>query len=294
VASNCRRPGGAWSRTRLRDGEVGAVPSARKAGAGGRGAAILPFPRGGLSIDLASFVPSRRSLATAAGLLLAGVAAYVSARESSVFAVQTVRIDGAPPGVAAHVRRALRPLRGRNLVSLDAGDVERRLAALPDVVSASADRAFPSTLRVAVRAERPVSVLRQGSRWWLASARARVLRRLAPHTRRGLPRVWLPATADVSVGATLPASDGGLAVRALSPLGRDRFTRRVRFVQASGADVTFVLRSGIQISLGDSARLRLKLAIARRILPAGQGARYVDVSVPERPVVGTAKPSSPR
>jgi hypothetical protein len=269
---------------------VGAVPSARKTRAGGRSAAILPFPRGGLSVDPLSLLPSRRSLAVGAALLLAGAAAYVFARESSVFAVQRVRVEGAPPAVAAHVRRALRPLQGGSLVSLDASEVERRLAALPDVVSATADRAFPSTLRVLVRPERPVAVLRQGSHWWLASARARVLHGLAPHARGDLPRVWLPATANVSVGATLPDSDGGLAVRALSPLGRDRFTRRVRFVQASGSDVTFVLRSSIQILLGDPTKLPLKLAIARRILPADDAVRYVDVSVPDRPVAGTANP----
>jgi hypothetical protein len=48
-----------------------------------------------------------------------------------------------------------------------------------------------------------------------------------------------------------------------------------------------VLRSGIELRLGDASDLKLKLAIARRVLsrlaPAGHGA-YVDVSVPERPV----------
>jgi hypothetical protein len=54
-----------------------------------------------------------------------------------------------------------------------------------------------------------------------------------------------------------------------------------------------VLRSGLEVRLGDTRDLRLKLTIARRIL-AGLGSTatggYLDVSVPERPVVRTENP----
>ena len=64
----------------------------------------------------------------------------------------------------------------------------------------------------------------------------------------------------------------------------DIFTRTRALLQGH-----FVLRSGLQVRLGDAGDLRLKLVVARRIL-AATGRRisdgYVDVSVPERPVVG--------
>ena len=51
-----------------------------------------------------------------------------------------------------------------------------------------------------------------------------------------------------------------------------------------------MLRSGLELRLGDSGDLRLKLAVARRAARCSQGpdpaAAYIDVSVPERPVVG--------
>ena len=52
-----------------------------------------------------------------------------------------------------------------------------------------------------------------------------------------------------------------------------------------------MLASGIEVRLGDIGDLRLKLAIARRILALAAPSRdttpaYVDVSVPERPVLG--------
>jgi hypothetical protein len=64
-------------------------------------------------------------------------------------------------------------------------------------------------------------------------------------------------------------------------------------VRATPTELTLVLRSGLEVRLGDSGDLRLKLAIARRILRAlGTDATtgYLDVSVPERPVAGAVNP----
>jgi hypothetical protein len=49
------------------------------------------------------------------------------------------------------------------------------------------------------------------------------------------------------------------------------------------------LRSGLQLQLGEPSQVRLKLAIAAKIMPLLQeGTLYLDVSVPERPVAGTS------
>ena len=61
----------------------------------------------------------------------------------------------------------------------------------------------------------------------------------------------------------------------------------IRSVRA-GRELTLVLGSGLELRLGDRSDLQLKLTIARRILrstglAAGEG--YLDVSVPERPVL---------
>lgn len=268
------------------------MPSVRKAGGGGRirDAAILAFPRPRVSLDLSPLIPSRRSLAVCAALVVAAVVAYVLARETSAFAVRRVEIKGAPPALGARVQAVLRPILGKSLVSLSTSQVERRVLSLPDVVSAHADRSFPTTLSVVVQAEHPVAVLRQGADAWLASGRARVLRILPPHARPELPRVWLPSTAGVSVGATVADDDGGLAVRALAPLERYRFTRRVLSVRTTGNQVTFVLRSGVELLLGDSRDLPLKLAIARQIVSGDPEARYVDISLPSRAITSLRNP----
>jgi cell division septal protein FtsQ len=207
---------------------------------------------------------------------------YVAARQTGIFALQRIEVEGATPAVAAQVRAALRPYVGRSLVRFDSGSAARRLTTVAAVAGTKFDRAFPHTLRVRVRTERPVAVLRQGADAWLVSSTARVLRPLArpyPH----LPRIWLPRSADVAVNATL-GGPGARGVAALAPLRPLRIGADVRQVQAGDGELTLVLASGMELRLGDSGDLHLKLEVAKELLPITTGARYVDVSVPERPV----------
>jgi cell division protein FtsQ len=221
------------------------------------------------------------------GLALAG--AYAVAAHTSLFAVRTIAVQGAPERTAAEVEDALAPIRGRSLVGLDGADVVRRVEALPTVVSATVDRAFPSTLRVTVRPERPVAVVRQGERAWLVSARGRVMGSLALGEQERLPRIWLPISlGPVEPGSFLLADEGGAAVAALARLP-ERFPMRVAAAGGSPEGLTLVLGSGTELRLGDAADLGLKLDVAAavlRSLRADERAAlaYLDVSLPARPV----------
>src|SRR5438094_2132132 len=119
---------------------MAAVSRSRRASA-----AVLPFPDAGRlrSLTLARVLPSGRALLLGFALLGAGALAYVGARETSVFALRSIEISGAPPRVAAHVRTALEPLAGRTLLAVNRGEVERRVAGLSDVAGVSFDRDFP-------------------------------------------------------------------------------------------------------------------------------------------------------
>jgi cell division septal protein FtsQ len=158
------------------------------------------------------------------------------------------------------------------------------------VLSVRTDRAFPHTLRVVIRPEHPVLILRRGSEGWLVSARGRVLRRLRNAHISSLPRTWVRGDATIAVGETLAPDEGGLAAAVLAPAAGSRLFGRVQTVRVGESELALRLRSGIEIRLGDIGDLRLKLAIARRILAtltANDGLAYIDVSVPERPVVGS-------
>jgi len=214
----------------------------------------------------------------------AGVGAYVLARQSSLFALERIEVEGAPPDVAAEVRSSLESYRGESLVKFDSGQASRRLSSVAEIARARFDRAFPHTLKVRVRLERPVAVLRQGADAWLVSASARVLRKLErPYPR--LPRIWVQRSVDIAVNSTL-GGPGARGVAAVAPLRPLRVGADVRQVLTADGELTLVLSSGTQLRLGDSGDLRLKLSIAKQLIPLTSGAAYVDVSVPERPVAG--------
>ena len=246
----------------------------------------MRFPQPRRLPDALALVPSGRSLLVGFALLLAAGGAYLGARQSSLFAIDTIEVQGASPPLAARVRASLAPLEGTSLLALSGAEVERRVSALPETLSVRHDRAFPHTLRVVVRPERPVAVLRKDAQAWLVSARGRVIETLPPDVLPGLPRIWLPQAVDISLGETLSTDDGGRAVAAVAPVVGRGFPDRVRLVRASASELTLVLRSGLELRLGDGSDLRLKLAIARRILTTIIAPGYVDVSVPERPVTG--------
>jgi cell division protein FtsQ len=219
------------------------------------------------------------------------VGAYAAARETSLFAIQRVEVEGASPELAGRIRAKLAPLVGTSLVAFDRRAGDRRLVELPEVASASYDRDFPHSLRVTVETERPAAVLRQGRDAWLVSRSVRVLETLSrPYPR--LPRIWLPRTADVVVGATLDGNPAA-AVGALGSIRRARLGVAVRTVRAADGELSLVLAGGARVLLGDRANLPLKLAVLRRILRLTDGAAYIDLSVPERAVAGDTVSYSP-
>ena len=254
-----------------------------------RGRAVaLPRPPRVLGVSrLANALPSGRALALGFALLAVGVLAYLGARESSLFAVRSIRITGAPPRVASHVRAALAPLEGRSLVGLNRDAVERRLFALPDVAAATVDRDFPHTLRVAVIPAHSIAVLRQGSSAWIVSSDGRVIRTAGRFESPKLPRIWVRREATVDTGAAVGDADAAQAVAALAVARRSRFTARIAAVRATGDELTFVIPGGLELRFGDAGELPLKLAVAERLLPlVGGTASYIDLTVPERPVAG--------
>ena len=233
------------------------------------------------------WLPSSRSLAIGIGLLVACAGAYVIARETPIFALQKIEVEGAPPAVAAQIRSALGPLTGESLVAFDSSAAARRLAVLPQVAQAHFDRDFPHTLRVSVKVEQPVALLRKESNAWLISASGRVLAELHGGSYPPLPRIWLDAGTDITVGT--PVDSTADLVRIASLLTQYRLPERVLSVQRDGdGGLALELRGSREVRLGDISNLPAKLAVTAAILPRATGATYVDVSVPTRAVAGYA------
>ena len=238
-------------------------------------------------------VPSGRSLAIGFGLLAAAFGLFLGARETGVFAVHEVQVESVPGGQSRLVDGALEGLHGTSLLRVDQEEIQRRLDKLPHVHLLGYDRAFPNTLRVKVSVERPVAVARRGDENWLVSAEGRVLRPLERRLRRPLPVVWLERTVDPHVGSILGAAEPARAIRTVAAIraAAPGLSPRVWYVKTGeGETATAVLEDRFEIRLGATSDLPLKLAVSRRVLATlrreGAVAAYLDVSVPERPVVG--------
>jgi hypothetical protein len=246
-------------------------------------AAVVHLPRR-QAFQAGRFLPSSRSVAI--GVILAALAtsAYVGARQTSVFAIHSIRVEGVPPALGRRVQASLRPLEGESLLKLKLDDVSRLATALPDVASVSYDRAFPNTLTVRVEPERPLAVLRHASDSWLVSRRGRVMRHIPKGSFDALPRIWISQSIDVALGSTLGAGGGAAEVGALGPVRAAGLSARVLTVSVAGGQVRYALRGGVELRVGSTDDLALKLAVARDILGRNDVSGYLDVSAPERPV----------
>ena len=78
------------------------------------------------------------------------------------------------------------------------------------------------------------------------------------------------------------------AVAAVAPLVEQPLPSAVNSVVVGRDGLTLALRSGIELRLGDTSDIPVKLEVARRVLPqlSDLHGGYLDVSVPERPVAG--------
>ena len=249
--------------------------------------AVLPARRAAPSLQFARLAPSGRSILTGLVLFALAIGGYVGARETSIFAVRTIDIRGGNELLRAQVKAALAGDVGQSLMKIDGDSLNRHIAPIPGVRSFEYDRAFPNTLRVVLRPEQPVLVLRSGADAYLVAATGRVIRPLAHPRLSQLPRLWVGRDVQVKVGEPLPPVVGSAAT-ALAPLSGAPLPGGVRLVRG-GKELTLVLGGGLEVRLGDHGDLQLKLAIARRILRATAAAAtsggYLDVSVPERPVL---------
>jgi cell division protein FtsQ len=242
--------------------------------------------------DVRQLTPSSRSLVIGIALALLAAGAYFGARDTSVFAVRTLEVRGGDAELRQQVRDALAGDLGTSLLRVNGGIVASSIDPLPGVRSFTFDRAFPHTLRVTVKREVPVLVVRQvpGTAAFLVGASGRVIRTLPhPHLSH-MPRLWVTKAVDVQVGSALPPQLAAAAT-ALAPLQGAALPGGVSAVRVGKDELTLALGGGLEVRLGDTGDLRLKLAIARRILAqtdaATGGTGYLDVSVPLRPVLST-------
>ena len=219
---------------------------------------------------------------------------YLGARETPMFSLQTVEVEGAPATVRQEILRSLEATRGTSLVSLDGEAIVRRLEALPSVESVTYDRAFPHALRLVVVPENPVAVVNQASNLWIVSARGRVIGGTSAAQALDLPRIRVPATPLVA--GQLVADEGTKTVLAALSEAPKRMPLPIHSARLEDGELTLVLAGEGEtrplLLLGEPVDVRTKLRVAALVLrKLGDEERapltYLDVTLPDRPVAST-------
>jgi len=207
-----------------------------------------------------------------------------------------VAVTGATPKVDALVRTAVADdVTGKSLLKVDASSLAAQIEAIPDVKSASVDRAFPHTVAVSIVMERPAALVRAGKASYVVSVDGRVLRVVKKAGPR-MPRLVLPPTSQPVPGHTVDSAEmrSALHVLAVAPHRFPASIAKLKKVVASPGGVVAVFGHGLQVRLGTAGSLDLKLHVAARVLVRmGDSIRrsvaYVDVSAPARPAIGYKK-----
>jgi cell division protein FtsQ len=220
------------------------------------------------------------------------VGAYLLVRDSSLVAVEDVEIVGARGPEADEVRRALEGA-ARDMTTLHVREeaLERAVQTYATVRGLQVERDLPHGLRITVL-RRPViaNVTTPGGRRIAVAEDGTLLPRTRPP--RDVPSLKVANPPGGSRLAGDPRAATALAMIAAAPAAMRRHVARV----GTGPEgLEAVLRDGPQIVIGDDTRLRAKWVAAARVLgdPGAQGARYVDVRLPERPVAGGLPETQP-
>jgi cell division protein FtsQ len=218
-------------------------------------------------------------------LVLAPLALWL--RDSSLVRVQHVSVDGVVGPEAVEIRRALRA-EGLDMTTLHVRE-DALLSAVgqyPVVRSVRTETDFPHGLRIIVNAYEPVAALRAKGGGLIAVAADGTL--LRGTTTRGLPTVGvrtIPAGDRLGRGATL----GAIQLLAAAPRA---LRARVGRVFRSPRGFAAAMADGPRLYFGGGARLDAKWGAAALVLAhrTSQGASYVDLRIPERPVAGGMQP----
>jgi cell division protein FtsQ len=216
------------------------------------------------------------------GLLILG-GAYLWVRDSSLVAVQKVRISGVSGPDAAQVQAALRAA-AHNMTTLDVkmASLQTAVAPFPVVKSIDVTTQFPHGMSIQVHEQVPVAMVDAGGHRIAAAGDGTLLR----DTR---PRVLPAITLSVPPGGTHLSGLGLSEARLLGAAPYALLSRISQVADSAQHGLTAEVRSGPSLYFGDGAQLGAKWAAATEVLAnsGSAGAAYIDVSDPRRPAAGS-------
>ena len=230
---------------------------------------------------------------------LAVLIAFFVLRDSAIFSVDNVVVEGTTHVSESDVRNLLSLEDGTTLLNIDKDQINDQLKRDPWVASVEVERQFPHTVKLAV-VEQQVDmlvVMNSGSLgWYLGSSGSWIEptkieasegqsvndAALAKARAEGVVLVTgVPAT--VNPASAQPATDDVLtAVKSFREGFSSEFAAQVVSYDASSTDaISCVLESGVQISLGSATSISYKEQVASALLEKYPGQiTYINVRKP--------------
>lgn len=236
--------------------------------------------------------PRRRlriALIAALCLPVLGVGGWLLLRNTSLAAVQDVRISGVHGHDAPQIEAALkRATRGMSTLHVRPAALRAAVSRFPLVRDVRVSPSFPHGLHITVIEQPPVAVLLAAGQRTAVAGDGVVL---GPgFLGRTLPSVRISGVAPLPgqrlAGAATRAELNLLGAAPATLLG---WTQSV----ASGSEgLVVTMRTGLELYFGNAIRPHAKWLAAARVLadPSSAGASYIDVRLPERPVAGSSAP----
>ncbi|WP_435299884.1 cell division protein FtsQ/DivIB [Timonella sp. A28] len=201
---------------------------------------------------------------------------------SSIFSLDLaeVRVSGAQEYVQAEeVVQALEQDAGTPLSRLDMGELHDKVAAIPNVKSATQTRRWPRGVSVTVVERAPVAAVSRDKKYVLLDIDA-VEVAVVKKAPEGLPIMKIPLTADNQ--RTLVT-----ALEVLDALPSDLLADIASITASSQDNIVFTLRNGIAVQWGNSAQTILKIEVLRALMPTAleEQKSTIDLSAPTFPII---------
>ena len=229
----------------------------------------------------------QRALLAAAALVLVLTGGYFFARNSSVFEIREVAVNGASgpdaPKVEALLRQAARDM---TTLNVDGGELREAASSYPTVKSVEVDRDLPNGVKLIVHEKRPVAIIENSGRKVPLAADGRLLTGATPPD--DLPKLDIDGVAGTRV-----RDKSGRQLVALVAAAPSALRKRAETAQLSGdTGLTLKMDQGPDLYFGTAEDLPAKWKAAARVLadPTAEGATYIDVRVPERAAAGGLAP----
>lgn len=238
------------------------------------------------------FRPQPRVVAAAALAVALVVAGWFWLRDSSLVAVKTVEVTGIAAGTQGTKVRAALDDAARSMTTLHVRHeaLETAVASYSVVKRLEVETDFPHTMRIHVVTNVAVGAVVVDGRRIAVTSDGTLLRDAAAPAR--LPTIPVRVAPG---GLRLTEARALAAVAALGAAPAPLRTRVEKIVTTAAHGLEIQIAHGPVLRFGDSDRLAAKWVAAAAVLAQedAAGARWIDVTAPERPAAGPLPEGAP-